>query len=493
MSCRFNKIINSVIVLSISLPVTVSGQTMIWQANMGGIYNEVGYAGVPTDDGNYAVLGSTFSFGAGDFDMYLLKFNSAGDTVWTATYGGDSTEYGYDIQKTTDGGYILVGSTRSSGNGKRDVYLVKVDSLGQTIWSRTYGGEDNDEGCSVRVTGDGYIICGTTSSRGAGYSDLYLIRTNAVGDTLWTRTFGGAGGESGSAVREVSQGGYIAVGSTGSFGEGYSSIYLVRVGASGDSLWAVTLGGDKADFGSGIENTLDGGFVIVGSTASYGAGYSDVYLIKTDNSGAPLWEKTFGGASDDRGYSVYPTRDGGYMITGTTESSGAQSIDIYAIKTDLFGDRIWSRNYGGAKSDFGRMVFQDQGRDYMIVGYSYSYTNGGSDIFIAKLGGDATPVEDDDQPIIPMGYVLSQNYPNPFNLTTRINYTIPRRAVVSLTIYNILGQVIREWQFEPQPAGIYSIDWDGSSDRGGGVSSGIYFMQIKSEDFSDTKKMVLIK
>lgn len=493
MSYGFVKITCRLIALFIVLPLTLPAQSLIWQSNTGGIYNEVGYAGVQTDDGGFAILGSTYSFGAGDFDIYLLKINSVGDTTWTATYGGDSTEYGYDIQKTSDGGYILVGSTRSFGSGNRDVYLLKVDSLGEVAWSRTYGGADNDEGCSVRAIGDGYIVCGTTSSRGAGYADLYLIRTDANGDTLWTRTFGGAGGESGSAVRQVPGGGFIAVGSTGSFGEGYSSIYLVRVGASGDSLWATTLGGSKADFGSNIENTMDGGFVIIGSTASFGAGYSDAYLIKTDNAGIPIWEKTYGGPGDDRGYSVSSTLDGGYIISGTTESFGAQSIDIYIIRTDPSGGQIWSSKYGGAKSDFGRMVFQEQGRDYMIVGYSYSYSNGGSDIYIAKLGGDATPVEDDYPTGIPSGYALSQNYPNPFNLTTRIDYTLPRRAVVSLTIYNILGQVICDWQFESQPAGNYSIEWDGHNFRGGEVSSGIYFVQMKTEDYCDSKKMVLIK
>ncbi len=493
MSCRFIKIIFSPIIVIIILPLALSGQNLVWQSNIGSTYNELGNAAVQTDDGNYVVFGSTYSFGAGDFDMYLLKLNSVGDTIWTATYGGDLTEYGYDIQKTPDGGFILVGSTRSFGNGKRDVYLLKVDSLGEVMWSRTYGGAEDDEGCSVRVTGGGYIICGTTSSSGAGYSDLYLIRTNVDGDTLWTRTFGSTGGESGSAVREVADGGYIAVGSTGSFGEGYSSIYLVRVGSSGDSLWAVALGGNKADFGSDVEVAQDGGLIIVGSTASYGAGYSDVYLIKTDISGVPLWEKTFGGVNDDHGYSISPLRGGGYIITGTTESFGAQSVDIYAIRTDIFGNQIWGFNYGGSKSDFGRMVFQDQAQDYIVLGYSYSYSNGGSDIYIAKLGGDATPVDDDDPIGISSGYALSQNYPNPFNLTTRINYTLPRRAAVTLTVYNILGQAVRHWQFESQSAGVYSIEWDGQSSWGGEVSSGIYFIRMKTDDFYDTRKMVLIK
>jgi hypothetical protein len=492
MNSTFIKSILALIIMALFLPAMTSGQDLIWQTNKGGVYNEGGYAGLQTDDGNYVVLGNTYSFGSGDFDIYLLKLNSVGDTIWTRTYGGDSTEYGYDIQKTADGGYILVGSTRSMGYGKRDVYLVKTDSLGAIIWSRTYGGTQDDEGCSVRRSGTGYIICGTTSSSGAGYSDLYLIRTDSIGSVIWTKTFGGVGGESGSAVREIS-GGYIAVGSTGSFGEGYSSVYLVRCSAAGDSLWAVALGGSKADFGRSIEAAQDGGFVIVGSTASFGVGYSDVYLIKTDTSGSPLWEKTYGGTKDDLGYSLYLSRDGGYIITGTTESFGALSIDIYAIKTDFLGNVIWSDNYGGAKSDYGRLVFQDQSRDYMIVGYTYSISAGGSDIYVAKLKGDATPVDENDREMIPSGYVLSQNYPNPFNSTTRIDYTLPRRGAVSLTVYNVLGQEIRNWQFDNLSAGEHSIEWSGEDNWGREVSSGIYFVQMRTVNFSDTRKMVLIK
>ncbi len=137
MSSRVLKLVFLQVVLYMFLPLILSGQNLIWQTYTGGAYNEVGYAGVQADDGDYVVLGSTFSFGAGDFDIYLLKLNTVGDTIWTATFGGDSTEYGYDIQKTADGGYILVGSTRSIGNGKRDVYLLKTDSLGQVIWSHT--------------------------------------------------------------------------------------------------------------------------------------------------------------------------------------------------------------------------------------------------------------------------------------------------------------------------------------------------------------------
>jgi hypothetical protein len=473
---------------------SVFGQNQIWQNDYGGSYNELGYAGFQTSDGGYLILGSTYSYGAGEFDIYLIKTDAAGGTVWTRTYGGSLTEYGYDVQPTTDGGFILVGSTKSSGSGKKDIYLIKTDSLGAPSWSKTYGGAEDDEGWSVRATTDnGYIICGTTSSFGAGYGDLYLIKIDSIGDTLWTRAFGGTGGESGMAVREIPGSGYIAIGSTGTFGEGYSSMYVVRADTDGDSLWATTYGGSKSDMGNSVEITSDGGFVLIGSTASFGAGYTDAYLVKTDSIGNLEWQKEFGGTEDDRAYSVCLTRDGGYIIAGTTGSSGAGELDAFVVKTDFSGAAVWTKTYGDIKSDYGRMIFQNRSRDYILVGYTYSLSAGGADIYMAKIQGESTPVEDPIDDLLPTGFVLAQNYPNPFNSATVIEYSLPRRAPVNLTIYNIVGQVVREWLLVPEPAGNYSLKWNGDDNRGKMVASGLYLYRLTAGDFIQTKKMILIK
>ncbi len=482
----------------ISLIIISSGaaqaQNLIWSTNAGGSLNEMAYSGLQARDGNFLIAGSTFSYGAGEFDIYLLKLDAAGGTIWTKTFGGTSTEYGNDIQAAPDGGYVIVGSTKSFGSGKKDVYLLKMDSMGILQWSKTYGGPEDDEGWSVQATKDsGYIICGTTSSFGAGYGDLYLIKTDIDGDTVWTRTFGGTGGESGTAVKEIPGGGFLAIGSTGSFGVGYSSIYAVRVNAAGDSLWAKTYGGDKADFGYSLAPTLDGGFVIAGSTNSFGAGYSDAYLIKIDTAGQVVWQQTYGGARDDHVYSVCASLDGGLILTGTTESFGAAMLDVYVIKTDPFGNMIWNRNYGGAKSDYGRHIFQSSERDYFIVGYTYSFSPSGTDIYLAKIKGDATPVDDPFGRNLPSGFALNQNYPNPFNLNTIIEYSLPRRASLSITIYNILGQKVKEWQFTNLPAGNHSISWDGTDLRGEVSGSGLYLYRLQADNFAETRKMVLLK
>lgn len=488
------KIFSSLIFLLLVQISGLSAQTLVWGIPHGGIYNEGGYAAVQSDDGSYLVVGSTYSFGAGEFDIYLLKIGAAGDTIWTRTFGGALTEYGYDIHSTYDGGFILVGSTKSFGSGKKDIYLIKTDSSGNLLWQRTYGGVEDDEGWSVRQTSDrGFIICGNSSSTGAGYSDLFLIKTDSLGQTLWSRTFGGPGGESGAAVRELIGGGYVAVGSTGSFGTGYSSVYLVRTGANGDSLWARDYGGSAADFGSAIEVAPDGSFLIAGASASFGAGYSDVYLLKVDADGTKLWEKTFGGSKDDRAYSIFATRDGSYILTGTTESYGAGMIDLYVVRVNPDGDQIWARAYGGAKADYGRMVFQDRSRDYILVGYTYSFGSGGSDLYLAKIQSETTPVDDNTLPLMPEQFTLYQNYPNPFNQTTRVEFAVPRKTAVEIGIYNLLGQMVRGWTVGTVPAGQQSIIWDGCDSNGREVASGIYFFRLRSEQFHSAIKIVLLR
>jgi hypothetical protein len=487
------------IAMAVLCPGNVFAQAVIWSHNYGGQYNDDGYSGVRTTDGGFAVLGDSYSYGAGDHDFYLVRLDSLGDTLWTQTYGGTASDYGYDVQQTADGGFILVGVTNSFGAGGQDIYLVKTNSSGLQTWARTYGGALQDVGWSVRVVSGGYIIAGSTTSYGAGTTDVYLVRTNSLGDTLWTRTYGGASGETGFAVREVPGGGYIIAGATGSFGVGYSSVYAVRTDGNGDTLWTKTYGGEKSDIAYSVEIALDGGFVFVGATSQASGGFKDVYLAKTDPDGVMEWEETYGGAYEDRGYAVRPALDGGYYIAGTTESFGRGQVDMYAIKTNPIGEVDWDTTYGGTKSDYCRCAVGNQGTLYLI-GYSSSYSSGGTDLYLVKIYGDqSTPVEEYADLLLPSTLELAQNYPNPFNLSTTIQFSLERRAAVELTVYNILGQTVRSWQPGEVPAGVHTYVWDGRDPQGHEMASGIYLYRLTAVDLNSsraetqTRKMVLLK
>ncbi|MCH7762002.1 PQQ-like beta-propeller repeat protein, partial [candidate division TA06 bacterium] len=338
------------------LPALSSAQ-ITFERTYGGGLNDIGLSVQQSQDGGYIIAGSSMSFGAGLRDAYLIKTDSLGDTLWTRTFGGSLEDLGYSVKETQDGGYIIAGGTESFGAGFFDVYLVKTDSSGDTLWTRTFGGTNWDLGYSVHQTQRGeFVIVGLTDPSGIGMDDVYLIKTDSLGDTLWTKTYGGASVDVGYSVQETSDGGYIITGYTYSFGAGGVDVYLIKTDSLGDTLWTRTYGDDDDDVGRTVQQTSDGGYIIAGHTLSFGAGLSDVYLIKTDSLGDTLWTRTYGGTGKDFGHSVQQTSDGGYIITGQMNSFGAVGWAVYLIKTDSLGDTLWTKTYGGAFSDGGYLV-----------------------------------------------------------------------------------------------------------------------------------------
>jgi len=207
---------------------------------------------------------------------------------WERTYGGTNNDWGASVQHTTDGGYIIAGITSSFGNGDEDVLLTKTDGNGIELWTKTFGGTNSDGAHSVQQTTDGgFIITGATESFGLGNGtgDVYLIKTDENGIELWTKTFGGTNAEEGNSVQQTTDGGYIIAGHTNSFGNGQRDVYLIKTDENGDSLWTRTCGGIEEDEGHSIQQTTDGGYIITGITESFGNGIYDVYLIKTDGNG----------------------------------------------------------------------------------------------------------------------------------------------------------------------------------------------------------------
>ena len=316
----------------------------------------------------------------------LFLFPQAPDTLWTKVYGGIDRDYLRSIQQTPDGGYIGAGFTYSFGAGLDDVYLIKTDSIGDTLWAKIYGGSYYDAGCAVSNTNDGgFIITGLADCHGAMDGMLYLLKTDSLGDTLWTRKFGGGGKECGNSVQQTMDGGYIALGYTSSYGSGAFDFYLVKTNSSGDSLWTKTYGGSDFDFGESVCETADSGFIMTGVTTSFGAGNMDVYLVKTNSLGDTLWTKTYGDTIDDYGNSVQQTSDGGYIIIGLTNSNEWGDYNVFMIKTNSLGDTVWTKIYGELdKSETGQSIIECSDGGFCIAGNSRPYATGKTDIYILK-------------------------------------------------------------------------------------------------------------
>jgi predicted secreted protein len=208
-----------------------------------------------------------------------------------------------------------------------------------TMWSKTYGGTDTDTGAGeiIQTSDGGYAISGDTASFGAGGTDYWLIKTDAAGNMQWNKTYGGLLDESDSAMCQTSDGGYALAGYTKSFGAGDLNFWLVKTDALGNMQWNQTYGGTGTDYGFSMVQTTDGGYAIIGYTSSFGAGGNDAWLVKTDAAGNMQWNQIYGGASNDAGWSLTQTIDGGYAIAGNTESFGAGGRDFYFAKTNESG------------------------------------------------------------------------------------------------------------------------------------------------------------
>jgi hypothetical protein len=461
-----------------------------FQKTFGGSNHDEAYSVQQTTDGGYVIGGRTNSFGAGNYGVYLIKTNTNGDTLWTKTFGGSNVDEAYSVKQTTDDGYVIVGDTKSSGAGDYDVYLIKTNASGVILWTKTFGGSNTDWGNSVQQTSDGgYIIVGVTYSFGVGDGNVYLIKTNANGDTLWTKTIGRSYPASsiGNSVQQTSDGGYVIAGQTKAGAGGNDQLYLIKTNNNGDTLWTKIIGGGYPTLGYSIQQTSDDGYVIGGERNIYDVTGTNAYLMKTNTTGDPIWTKTIGGNDFDFGYSVQQTTDGGYVLAGSTRSFGAGDFDVFLIKTNSNGDTLWTKTFGGIDYDGGSSVQQTTDGGYVIAGQTSSFGAGGGDVYLIKTDASGVVAVKSEGSAL-LSFTLDQNYPNPFNPTTTIRYYIPERSLVILKIFDLSGQQVAELVNKEQPAGSYTIKW-----QAGGFPSGVYFYRLQSNNFIETKKLILLK
>jgi hypothetical protein len=481
-----------------------------FEKTYGGPNGNYGSSVRQTSDGGFILTGYTDSSGTGRSDVYFVKTTFSGDTLWTRTVGRPTyCSYGNAIQQTCDGGFVIAGTTvPPRAYYLSSIYLIKTNASGDTLWTTTYsGGGESNSGRSVQQTTDGgYIIVSpNTSNAQRGDCQAYLVKTDSTGDRLWQRWYGGDHSRwwaSGYSVQQTSDGGYILAGYISSDPNFHTfDVYLVKTDSSGDTLWTKTYNGKNGDVAHSVQQTTDGGFIVAGYTnvdlPPPLPNKADVYLLKTNALGDTLWTRTYGGPADDYGFEVLQTSDGGYIIVGSTTSFGAGSSDVYLLKTNSSGDTLWTRTFGGTLSDAGYSVQETSDGGYIIAGSSASFSaDSSSKVYLIKTNSDGLVTSvDNDRPILPAGFALQQNYPNPFNPLTIIKYTIAGTGGsglgarnTRLVVYDVLGREVAVLVNERKLPGNYEVTFDGSV-----LSSGIYICRLKAGPYVHSMKMLLVK
>jgi len=357
-------------------------------------YGSTAYCVRQTLDGGYIVAGNTIYSGAGEVNLWLLKTNPDGTEQWNRTYGGTGSDSGYSIQQTSDGGYITAGETRSYGAGMSDFWIVKINPDGDEQWNKTFGGTDNEGANFVQQTRDGgYIISGERVNN-SGNSFYWLVKTDTNGNEEWNRTFGNDRVDWVDDMEQTSDGGYILVGTTHDYSAGRRDIWLIKTDSSGNEQWNRTIGGIGRILVNSVMETSDGSFIIAGETGSrYGDNPIGITLVKADANGYKEWNRTFTGIDYYTPNSIVQTSDGGYIVAGIKETREDDAYygdvsDAWLVKTDSNGNIQWYNGLGETGRDKVEFIQQTSDGGYIFAGSSSSYNRGNIEFWLVKLESD---------------------------------------------------------------------------------------------------------
>jgi len=315
-----------------------------------------------------------------------LKLPSLAPAGWSKSYGGAQDEEFNSVLLLDGGDYLVAGGVSSFGAGRQDAWLMKLDPAGQPLWQKAYGGPEDEEALSLQKTADGnFIMTARVESFGAGGMDLWVLKLDPAGQPLWQETIGGKDWDYAPALKPLAQGGYLVAGGSGSWRAGNNDLWVLKLDEQGKIVWQKTYGSDQWDYAAAVLPLADGGCVVVGGTQSFGAKDFDGWALKLDPHGQVLWQKMIGGDKEDRFYAILLTADQNYLIAGATASFGAGSSDVWVVKLNPAGQILWQKTYGGKSEDkaFSIQAVSDGG--YLVLAHSQSFGPGASDAWLLKL------------------------------------------------------------------------------------------------------------
>ncbi|MCB0464230.1 MAG: T9SS type A sorting domain-containing protein [Aequorivita sp.] len=496
-----------------------------WQNTIGGNSEDYLYAMAKSVDGGYLLGGTSYSDSSGDksenslgdFDYWVVKINSLGEIEWENTIGGNKAETLWSVAQTSDGGFILGGTSESDISGDktepsagRDYWVVKLDVLGNIAWQNTIGGDYSDNIFSIKQTTDGgYILGGSSNSNisgektqdSKGIEDFWIVKLSNTGTVEWDKTVGGNNMDILQAIIQSSDGGYVVGGYSeseisGDKSEnpiGFTDYWVVKLSATGEVEWENTIGGTGYESIYSIAETAEGGYILVGPSTSNISGDksedalgTDYWIVKINLSGQVEWDRTFGGEGADSAYSIQTAANNSFYILGSSNSdicddkteNSLGERDYWVLLINQFGNITWQNTIGGDNMDIGFPMLYENG-SLLIGGHSRS-----------NISGDKTENSNGERDfwVIKINPVLGVNdneltsslsiYPNPTENILQLNHK--NHTIDGLKIFDTKGSLIKEFTSPKNTSSINISD----------LSSGVYFLQISSEGKTVIKKFV---
>ncbi|WP_158267547.1 T9SS type A sorting domain-containing protein [Adhaeribacter arboris] len=527
--------------------------TAQWNMRYGGMGKDNFTTVIKTSDGGYLSGGYTTSGVSGDKsqssqgknDYWVVKSDKNGKKLWEKSYGGSSDDYLNSMVQTSDGGYLLGGSSISgvsgdktqASQGERDYWILKIDKQGTKLWDKTYGGSGTEELKKVILLPSGsFILAGTSNSpvsgamsqESKGGQDYWFVKVNATGKKMWNKRYGGSQDEVLEDLALTLDGGFL-LGGTSTSGisgdkseasKGGKDFWLVRISGTGEKVWDKTYGGSQDDElrALGSTNTSSGNFFVAGTSSSgksgdksqVSQGGKDYWMLKINGSGKKLWDKRFGGSQEEELRTIQLTQDGGYLLGGSSHSgvsgdknqSSQGSKDYWLVKTTDKGEKEWDQRLGGSGTEELRTVFQTKDGGYVLGGRSDSGVSGdrtqpsqgSTDYWLVKLAPLTTSMvaareETGAELKAETDINLLKAYPNPFREIVSISFNLPTTQVATIQIYDIQGRVITTlFQEQAQANQIYQVEW-----QAGNKPAGLYLLQLQTPTQQHQQKLLLTK
>jgi len=380
------------------------GNAITWDKTFGGSSDDMGFSIIQTENGGYAIagyaifprrekkddwrskLGYIILEKSKRQDFWIIKLDKNGNMEWDEIFGEEMTDMARSIIQTKDGGYAVTGSIWTVYASKQDFCVIKLDENGNTEWSKIFDEDENDIAYSIIQTKDeGYAIAGGTGKRFWGEVNCWAIKLDAKGNREWDNNFGGTGWDEIYSIIQTKDGSFITTGCVWSKGAGRGDVRVAKLDKRGNLVWDKTFGGSENDEARSIIQTDDGGYVVAGFTVSEDTGDRDIWIIKLDKEGNKVWDRTFGGTSEDWANSIIQNKNGDYIVAGWTKSMGAGKTDVWIVKLDKRGNLIWDKTFGGSENDEAHSIIQTEDGGYAVVGWTKSKGAGNADVWVIKL------------------------------------------------------------------------------------------------------------